>query len=128
MAHLYLLFSHQLTREQEEDVKNLGAGRCIELPEPLQSIWSSIPPYLERIHSLLEPIKNWLLEEAENGDYILIQGDFGATFIMAAWSQKKGFIPVYATTERRSVEEIGEDGAVWKRTKFKHVRFRRYGL
>ena len=63
----------------------------------------------------------------KKGDYILIQGDFGACFLMVQFAFEKGFIPIYSTTEREAVETHGEDGSVSLTHRFKHRIFRRYG-
>lgn len=128
MAQLFLLFSHQLTKNQEMDAKELGIKSFISMPPPLKDIWSSIPPKLKGLNPLLEPIRDWLLKTAEVGDYLLIQGDFGATYLMVDWSLKRGFRPIYATTQRRVVEELGEDGVMMKKSWFVHVQFRSYGV
>jgi hypothetical protein len=126
MPKMFLLFSHKLTEEQIRDAKeNLKVSGFIYLPENLQKLWSNIPPDIENIGSYLTPIKEFLKQHAKEGDFILIQGDFGATYIMVNWAFKNGLIPVYATT-KRVVREINDNGKIITVREFKHCRFRRY--
>jgi hypothetical protein len=86
-----------------------------------------VPADLEGIDGYLAPIKDWLAQEGKAGDYILIQGDFGATWIMVNHAFKLGLVPVYSTTERQAEQTIAADGAVQLIHHFRHRRFRRYG-
>jgi len=126
MPKMFLLFSHTLTQEQKEDAKNsLGVGEFIKLPPSLQELWSNIPPDIKDITSYLEPIKAWLKENIQIGDYALVQGDFGATCKIATFVKEQGAKAVYATT-KRNVEEKLLDGKVIKTSVFKHIIFREF--
>ena len=125
---LYLLFNHELTQRQERDAeRTLGADRIIDLPPDLKEKWRQVPPALPRIKDYLGPVTEWLGAWAEKGDYVLIQGDFGACFIMVNFALEKGLVPVYSTTKREAVEEHLPDGSVSLRHMFRHRMFRRYG-
>ncbi len=125
---LFLLFNHQLTQDQKDDARDsLGAERIIEMPSELGNIWGQIPPDLPEFGDHLKAIKDWLGSEAAKGDHALIQGDFGACYIMVNFAFEKGLIPVYSTTKRETVEEIGADGSVTVTRQFKHQIFRKYG-
>jgi hypothetical protein len=102
-------------------------GGITQLPEPLQPVWNSVTPELEKIEDYLEPIRAWIAATAQAGDYILIQGDFGATYLMVKFAFERGLIPVYSTTKRVAYEEHESDGRVRLVHNFRHVRFRRYG-
>jgi len=126
---LYLLFNHELTSLQKEDaLVSLGVERIRVPPPDLKSMWRRIPPDLPAIDSYLEPVREWLKGDAGKGDYVLIQGDFGACFIMVSFALEQGLIPVYSTTEREAVEEHRDDGTVKLTHQFKHRIFRRYGV
>ena len=58
---------------------------------------------------------------------MLIQGDFGACFLMVNFALEKGFVPVYSTTKREVAEQYPEDGSVKMTHRFEHRMFRRYG-
>ena len=123
---MFLLFSHSLTDEQIKDgIENLKVTKFISLPENLQKIWSNIPPDIENISNYLSPIMDFLEKNAKSNDYILIQGDFGATYIMVNWAFERGLIPVYATT-KRIVKEINKNGKIITIREFFHCRFRKY--
>ncbi|MGM0369636.1 MAG: CRISPR-associated protein Csx20 [Bacillota bacterium] len=128
MENLFLLFSHQLTESQKKDAKkNLGINNFHYLPEELQQRWSNIPANIEKIAELLEPFQKWLNENSVKNDYVLIQGDFGAVFIMVQWAVANDLIPIYSTTIRDTKEKNSGDEIKIKK-KFKHVLFREYEI
>jgi hypothetical protein len=125
---LILLFNHQLTRQQESSARQmLGVSSITELPSELKSIWGNVPAHLSEIVEYIAPVRDWLDDHAKSGDYILIQGDFGATYLMVRFAFHKGLIPIYATTRREAVEEVQSDGSVKRTQRFMHQRFRAYG-
>jgi hypothetical protein len=96
-------------------------------PEAVQAIWSQIPSDETHLAPILEPVESWLEQHAQKGDLILIQGDFGATFLMANHALSLGLIPVYATTQRQARDKILSDGRIETHHVFKFKRFRMYG-
>jgi hypothetical protein len=128
MSDLYLIFNHQLTTLQEHAaVSELGTSRFHRLSPELQLLWSQIPSDLVELTAYLEPIVKWLSDNSQPADSILIQGDFGACYLMVTTAFQLGLIPVYSTTRREAVEEYGDDGTVKLVHLFKHVIFRKYG-
>ncbi|MGI9861609.1 CRISPR-associated protein Csx20 [Moorella naiadis] len=124
---MYLLFSHQLTALQKQEAAAiLGVKNFIYLPCDLQQLWSNVPPHLPELGPYLRPLKQWLAIKAQEDDYLLIQGDFGATYIMVRWARQHGCYPIYSTSERKIVEEVHIDGKVETRKVFAHCRFRLY--
>jgi hypothetical protein len=149
---LYLLFNHQLTAIQQADAHtSLGVQRIFDLPPDLQEFWRQIPPDLPELKDYLGPIKTWLSDsaveasllrrsgyegrkgtiaksaQASKSDYVLIQGDFGACYIMVNFAFEIGLIPIYSTTLREAVEEHKDDGSVKLVHQFNHQIFRKYG-
>jgi len=127
-GRLLLLFNHRLTAAQEAAAqKELGVGEVVPLPAELQTRWSQIPPELPGLRDYLAPFRRWLSTAAQRGDFVLIQGDFGATYLMVRFALRLGLIPVYATTRREAGEEHHADGVVKLVHHFRHEKFRRYG-
>jgi hypothetical protein len=125
---MFLLFNHTITDAQIIDArKSLGVEKVIEIPNDLKVIWANIPPELECVCCYLEPVKTWLAMTAHAGDYALIQGDFGATYVAVRFAFKQGLIPVYSTTHREAEEEIQSDGSIRLVHRFEHYKFRKYG-
>jgi hypothetical protein len=125
---LFLLFNHRITADQIADAhSSLTVSVIVEPPEDIKSIWKRVPPELPAIDEYLVPVKSWLSEQSGRGDYLLVQGDFGATYIMVCFAFKVGLIPIYSTTERLVVEETQSDGAVNLKHTFRHYKYRRYG-
>ena len=124
---LILLFNHRLTQAQEADARSsLGVGSIVAAPPEISTIWAGIPPAADAIAATLDPVVNWLATEGNPGDFVLIQGDFGATYLMVNAAIRLGLIPVYSTTQRQAVEEHKPDGSVHIGHIFSHVQFRRY--
>ncbi len=126
---LFLIFNHTITPEQERAARaQLGVEELISLPPELQGLWSQIPPDLPELMPYLEPLRQWLARVRRPGDYVLIQGDFGATYLMVNFALEQGLIPLYATTRRQAVEEHLPDGTVKLVHHFQHQMLRRYGV
>lgn len=120
-----LVFSHQLTENQEKElIEEYGVKQIESLPEGLQNMWSNVSikkDYKEN----LEKIKEFVKENFSKKDIILIQGNWGYTYNLVKWSIENGLIPVYSYTER-NVEEIKDGESVKKISYFKHVKFIEY--
>jgi len=124
---LFLIFNHTVTALQEQDARtSLKVQRIVALPENLELVWNQIPPDLPGIAEHLAPIRDWLRDKAQPGDYVLIQGDFGACYIMVNFAFELGLVPVYSTTRREAVENHEPDGTVMLSHQFKHRIFRKY--
>jgi len=125
---LLVLFNHALTPAQQEDaMASLGVNETIFPPGEIRSLWSQVPPSLEGISEYLAPVRDWLVSAGGEGDYVLVQGEFGATYLIVRFCMEHGLIPIYATTRREAVEERRPDGSVELKHRFAHVRFRLYG-
>jgi len=125
---LFLIFNHQLTQAQEDDARSsLGIDRIVPLPPEIHDLWSAIPPDLPEISNYLSPVREWIEASSKPGDYVLIQGDFGACHLMVQFAQNRGLIPIYSTTRREAAEEPQPDGSVRLIHRFEHRIFRRYG-
>lgn len=118
-----------MTKIQEAEARtSLGVRRIINLPSALEEIWCQIPPDLPEIGDYLAPIKTWLSEHAAESDYVLVQGDLGACYIIVHFAFEKDLIPIYSTTQREAVEEQKTDGSIKLIHNFEHRIFRKYEL
>ncbi len=127
MPTLFILLNHDISDDQKRDAERYGIRRFVPLPQALQSLWGNIPAETETIDDLLHPVKQWLSQNASPDDWALIQGDFGACWIMVNFAFENGLVPVYATTDRMVTETRLPDGSIKTVREFKHVRFRKYG-
>ena len=126
---LLLLFNHQLTPLQEQDARmSLGICRIISPPSQLKDIWGTIPPDILSLSNYLKPVQDWISSQAKENDFVLIQGDFGACYIMVNFAFEHGLIPIYSTTNREAKEEHNTDGSVHLVHRVEHVIFRKYGV
>jgi hypothetical protein len=127
MPGFIVLFNHTLTPAQEESAfRSLAVDDIISPPAEVRRLWSQVPPAADSLADYLSPVKTWLDSTARPGDFVLVQGEFGATFIMVNHCLQKGYVPIYSTTSRRAMESHLADGTVEVRHVFSHVRFRRY--
>ena len=120
-----LVFSHQLTENQEKELIEEYEVKEIEnLPEELQNMWSNV--LIEKDYEKnLEKIKEFIKKNFNEGDIILIQGNWGYTYNLVKWSIENGLVPVYSYT-KRNVEEVKDGETVKKISYFKHVKFIKY--
>jgi hypothetical protein len=128
MADLYLLFNHLLTDNQAEQARlELGVQTIHEPPAEVSRCWANIPPEPATIRDILETVFAWIDRSVSAGDFLLVQGDFGACYLVLEHIRSTGIIPVYATTRRQAVEQRLDDNSVQLSHTFRHVRFRIYG-
>lgn len=126
MKKMILLFSHELSEEQCLYAQNdLGIQEFVSLPTNLQNIWSNISHDIESIIQILQPIKEFVLENTSENDTVLIQGDFGVVYNMVNFCKQNKLLCVYATTKRNSIEYIKNNKKV-KESIFDFRRFREY--
>lgn len=127
MPAVIVLMNHDLTDRQSRVAHELAGEGGIVSPSPdLQNLWRQVPPEVDGVSAHFDPIRKWLGEVGRPGDYVLIQGDFGAAFLMVRHAFSLGMLPVYATSRRETVEKTLEDGSVRQERIFRHVRFRKY--
>jgi hypothetical protein len=128
VSTLYLIFNHTFTPAQEADARaSLGVGKIETMPAAVGAVWGDVPADAPSVFHHLAPVRDWLRNSARPGDHVLIQGDFGACYLMARFAFDNGFHPIYATTRREATEETQPDGSVRLTHRFRHVRFRWYG-
>jgi len=120
-----VLFSHQLTENQEKElVENFKVKKIVSLSSELQEMWSNVS-IKENYKENLEKIKKYIEENFNENDVMLVQGNWGYTYNIVRWSIEKKLVPVYSYTER-NVEEIKDGENVKKISYFKHVKFIEY--
>ena len=120
-----LLFSHQLTENQEKElVENFKVKKIVSLSSELQEMWSNVS-IKENYKENLEKIKKYIEENFNENDVMLVQGNWGYTYNIVKWSIEKKLVPVYSYTER-NVEEIKDGENVKKISYFKHIKFIKY--
>lgn len=123
MKKMFVLINHDLTQEQKSQaLKVFGVEDIINIAD---DAWSNISPSDENILYALNTYKKELMLEAEAGDILLVQGDFGATYNMINFAKNIWIKTIYATT-KRIVKELAIDGKLVTRREFKHEKFREY--
>lgn len=126
MANALCLLNHVLTANQCTELVDTFAVEMILLPpSDLKLLWSSIPTGIDLSQSTFSPIIHWLESVSESGDYLIIQGEFGATFYMVEFAFSHSLIPLHSVTNRIA-QESRTDEIVCRSYIFEHIRFRRY--
>ena len=126
MKNFIVLMSHDMSETQKNDAyENLKVTKIIEAPPKIKKIWGNIDPISDLDIKNLDKVILWINEISNEQDYILVQGEFGATFYIVDYCFKNNLIPVYATSVRR-VEEIGEGDKVLTNRVFVHEGYRKY--
>jgi len=127
MPDMILLLNHELSENQIKDAVNtFGIKNFIYPPDAIRKIWMGVNPKGDDVTYQLDSVMSWLEYTTKNGDFILVQGEYGAAFFIVDYCFKTGLIPVYATSERQYAERKLIDGSVERKHVFKHIQFRRY--
>lgn len=127
MRRMFLIFSHELTSSQKEDViEQFQVSKFIKMPKGLQNLWSFFSPDIYSLKEFVSKITSWLDEAAQINDVVLVQGDFGATYMLVNYCFKKKLMPVYSTTKRTVEERKFSPEKVITTRAFCHVMFRKY--
>ncbi|MCR5064118.1 MAG: hypothetical protein K6A89_12635 [Treponema sp.] len=109
---------------KNELLEKYSCDKIIYPSKELAAVWSQIPAVPENDRTVIKAVTAWL-DSAEEKDVLVIQGEFGATFIMVDYALKNKMIPLHAVTKRVETEQ--RDGEIVHRQYvFEHVCFRRY--
>lgn len=128
MVHCFILLNHPPATEQLEELLSGFSAIPVLPPLALKDAWAVISPQGKLDEAILSQFTAWIEGAAGPGDILWAQGEYGATFYLAAWAQKRGLRALYATTRRESIEERQPDGSVVKKNVFRHVQFREYPM
>lgn len=126
MKRIFVLINHILTQRQINELKITYGQDCqfIFPPQDIKDYWAQIPPTTSLDPESIFQIVKWL-SQSEKDDILLVQGDFGATFMIADYALQNGLIPIQSVTKRIEHEE--RDGEkVYKHYVFEHECFRKY--
>jgi CRISPR-associated Csx2 family protein len=124
------ILSHKLLNSQVDELKNTwNVEKIIYLPEKLKSDWCNVNPSddLEDDSNLLDRLREFILDNTNQEDYIIVQGEWGMTFTIVNMCFELNRVPIYATTERKTKETV-KDGQVHSEKVFEHIRFRKYRI
>lgn len=127
MKKFFVIISHNLNHAQIDAInKELNIQQIEFLPDNLKSLWGNIPADVPSIMDIIKPFKDYLKNNANIGDYVLIQGDMGCTYALINYAFSLGLIPCYATTKRITITEEDNNGVVNLNKQFKHIMYRKY--
>lgn len=125
MKRAFCLLNHILTEKQISELKEkFGVKTIVYTPESLSKKWSQIPATPKIDSNVISSTIQWL-SVAQPGDILIVQGEFGSTFVLVDYGLKNKLVPVHAVTKRVS-EEKRSRNQITKQNVFKHVCFRKY--
>jgi hypothetical protein len=110
------------SKRQREAAQALGLGDPVELEGGMPLV----PPVADadEIRRLARDIADRAVKEGACGAFVA--GEFSLTYALVSTLQARGVRCFTATTERESVETVGEDGSVQQVSRFLFVRWREY--
>ena len=125
MVKAFCLLNHELTQNQILEFKNRFNVESIIYPsEELSKSWSQIPAEKELDKTIIGNVINWLTA-ANKGNLLIVQGEFGATFMIVDYALKNELVPLHAVTKRVAVEQRNGE-VISRQYVFEHVCFRKY--
>jgi hypothetical protein len=124
-----VVLNHQLSPEQREDARRRwGVYEFLTMPPHLAATWANIDPHGALDLDVATAIVDWVRSVAPVGSPVVVQGEAGMTFEVVNRLIVAGYVPVYATSERKVVETVLPDGSTETRRIFEHVQFRAYPM
>lgn len=125
LNNAYCLLNHDLTQKQTTELKEKFKVENIIYPsEELSKMWSQVPAAEEFDMNIIKSVVSWL-SAAQSGDVLIVQGEFGSTFMIVEYALKRNLIPVHAVTKRVACEQRNGE-IVSRQYVFEHVCFRKY--
>ena len=122
----FCLLNHELTANQVKELTGeYGASEIVYPDSDLKKAWSQVAACREIDRGLIARVISWL-SAAGPGDALVVQGEFGATFMVVDYALKHKLLPLHAVTERIASEERNGE-KVSRKYLFEHVCFRKYG-
>ena len=121
----FIMINHALSAAQQNDFDEMGVTEVVTLGDNLKKIWGQIAFNADR-KSVAQTMIDGFLSSANEGDIVLVQGEFGTTFMIVDYCLQKGLVPMFATTVRRTVEKTLDNGTVEKTAVFDHAGFVKY--
>ena len=116
----YNVSNHTLTKDQLEEIQAKGFS-VMELEENLKRAWGSMNPSNWR--ETCNEVINVVIDMDITIETALIAGYTPAVVYLTNELNRYGTTPLYAHTDRVSVEKPNEDGTVVKTNVFKHTGF-----
>ena len=106
---LIIITNEKLQDEEKNMIIDKYKIRKIKmLSDVIQKKWDEIGINTDISQKKLDEMKVMIKRNIEKGDYILIQGDLGATFDIVSWAKEEGFIPIYSFIDKEKNVEYRE--------------------
>lgn len=123
----FIIMSHDLLDVQINELREkMKVNEIVYLPHDLKTRFMQISKETNESIKLINDIKEFIDRNKINGDYVLIQGEYGVTNYIVNWCFKNELSPIYASTERVYNREVLEDGSILNKHIFNHKEFKSY--
>lgn len=121
-----IILSHELLKIQTDELKEkFNVTKIIYLQQKNLKGWKNVSSEGELDTNLIKDIRKFILENTNDNDYVVIQGEWGMTVAIVNICFNENRIPIYSTTERK-VKEIRNNNKVKTIRIFEHKQFRKY--
>lgn len=125
IGKFYPIINHELTDRQVEEIRRAGY-EIVVIPQEIKELWRQVDiPVSKHITPIIEYIK----ENVDSNDAVLVQGHFGATYLVVNEVKRLGAKAIYAHSVRDNKRETSLSQE--KREKlsvFEHIGFVEYGV
>ena len=125
---VFVLLNHELSELQLKELRQqLQIKSVVCADDDVIALWKQVPSNGELpLDTLKSKVIGWFEQRAEEGDYVLVQGEFGASFYIVDYCFQKGLVPIYGTSRREYTERKNNNGGVVRQHVYRHVCFRKY--
>lgn len=85
----FIMINHVLSASQQKEFDEMGVTDVVTLNDDLKKVWSQIAPNADR-KAVAQTMIDGFLSSANEGDIVLVQGEFGTTFTIVDYCLQKG--------------------------------------
>lgn len=127
MFNLYTLLNHQLTTEQHNNIISFFNSEAVITSPPavVSDYWCNVNPNGSLSDTGISTVFDWL-KTISKDSAIIVQGEYGATYMVVDWCIKNGIAVYYITTNRNADEQTNTDGSSTITRIFRHAGLRKY--
>lgn len=121
MKKLLKLLNHELTEAQVKELKDKwGVTEIVTLDPEKAKLFGAVT--LENYSDVIDTIDTEIKKISP--DFMFIQGQAGVVHNLI--NRNPNIVPLFAMTQRKSVDKKNEDGSVTKVSVFEHQAFMKY--
>lgn len=125
MIKCYWLTNHNITREQEHELRQKFSVDSIVIPpDSISELWKSVPTKDAIPEENILLVENWL-SDISSEDIAVVHGEPTISFKIVNFLLNRDIKVLASVAERKSRETMA-DGRIIKESVFEHICFRAY--